>query len=553
MKKLVRRLSKMLILTTLMTMTVPFSSSADAGTTQRCKPRATCSFIQSWMMNSWDDDRWNEELTAMKEAGIDHLILADTSELQAPAAGGKWVLYYPSKLPELSGDNLKDYYGDAIEKGLRACKQNGVKAYLGLGMMDSWWQVGATNSEFTDFSKVSAKIAKELYDHYYSRYSDVIEGWYIVPEIYNEPKIMINALPNLVTGFNTVLDQLTAINPKLPILMSPFNDEYYHCANLEDTKKFYTDFINQTHFRKGDIIAPQDAIGAGWTRLSSDEAVFKMYREVIDSTNKGVVLWANCEDFVQTHDGLDPDGPAKTENTVWATATLDRYVQQLNIASKYCDNIITFAWNHYYSPYYVDPLYNNTYLDYLKNGVLETQKPAVTKRVTTKSVSENRLHITWKPFTDNFGISYYRVYKNGKFIVRNDIQNLRLSTDYYDNDFDSSATTKYEIEAVDGAGNVSDRAVINVDGKNPNMTIDPSNPTSGSSSSSAVSSSSSSDSSSSSSSDSSSKNNSAPGNPAQSSGNHSSNPDTGDAAAGGIFALFTAAAAVLVIRKKSEK
>lgn len=450
---------------------MPLSLEASAGSTQRCKPAATGSFIQSWLIKDWSDARWDEELTAMKKAGIDTLILGDTAQLQTPADGARWDIYYPSTLLLLTGSNLNNDYHQTIDNAMRACERNHVKVYLGLGGMEDWFNVGADSAEFPRFCQISAKVAKDLYNIYYDRYSDIFAGWYIVTELHNDPLLASDQFSNLVQGFNTVIDALTAINPKLPVMMSPFYNEYGVSLSLSETKTFWTRFFDSVHFRSGDIFAPQDSVGAGWVKLADDDSVYQMYRQVVDSCDKGIVLWANCENFTEPWDGKSASDPPKTENADWITSTLDRYVTQMKIASKYCDNIITFSWNHYYSPYLENPVFNNTYLDYLKNGVLETQKPAFPDEVRSNLDEKGNLELTWTDFKDNIGIAYYRVYKNGSLAVRNDMDGVTLSKEYTDTAFDTIGTTTYEIEAVDGAGNVSDRVVLNIKGSDPNKTF----------------------------------------------------------------------------------
>lgn len=91
---------------------------------------------------------------------------------------------------------------------------------------------------------------------------------------------------------------------------------------------------------------------------------------------------------------------------------------QLDVASRYCENIITFSYSYYYSPNLVKNMYIETYRDYVANGyVLETENPTAPANATIVS-DENGITVSWDASEDNFGIAYYRICKNGEFFTR---------------------------------------------------------------------------------------------------------------------------------------
>ena len=94
---------------------------------------------------------------------------------------------------------------------------------------------------------------------------------------------MKQSLPQIATGFNKVLDQATALDPAMPVLLSPFYSEYLTNASVTATLPFWQTFLNAAHLRDGDIFCPQDAIGAAWTRETSLEKVWKMYAAAVKS------------------------------------------------------------------------------------------------------------------------------------------------------------------------------------------------------------------------------------------------------------------------------
>lgn len=124
---------------------------------------------------------------------------------------------------------------------------------------------------------------------------------------------------------------------------------------------------------------------------------------------------------------------------------------QLDVASRYCENIITFSYSHYYSPNLVKNMYIETYRDYVANGyVLETEKPTAPANATIVS-DENGVTLSWDASEDNFGIAYYRICKNGEFFTR--IENYKWDYPLTVTDTEGVSGDTYTIIAVDAAGN----------------------------------------------------------------------------------------------------
>ena len=201
--------------------------------------------------------------------------------------------------------------------------------------------------------------------------------------------------------------------------MSPFYTNYLSGGSAVTLAQLVS-FFEYTDFRDGDIFRPQDAVGAGWIKEKDLERGWAIYGEAIKTADADVKLWANVECFTTaTADTLTDGitGPAATENTVYVPANFDRLVRQMEIASAYAENIITFSFNHYYSLKFASSMFMETYKDYLAKGELEKESPqAVTGLVKTEG--ENGIELTWNEAEDNFGVAYYRIEKNGRFLMR---------------------------------------------------------------------------------------------------------------------------------------
>ena len=420
---------------------------------RKCAPEFNGTFLQSWMSSSWDSERWADEVECMQNDGVKYLVLQDVANMDAD---GNWTVYYNSTIPAFDG---AVFGGDVVKAALEACKGTDIKVFVGLTMFDSFWLVGNFTGEYKNVCNITADMLEDIYGSYYSVSPENFYGWYFTLEINNQ----INCGPlmgKMVKGFNTVLSRATEVDPDLPMMISPYTAHYLDLGDVATYSQWLT-FFENTAFRDGDIVAPQDALGADWIEEDDLVRVWEMYSAAAEKAEADIKLWGNCENFdIAT-------GPSilggtilrpETENIESVTAPLDRFVMQLDVASRYCENIITFSYSHYYSPNVVKDMYIETYRDYVENGyVLETECP--TAPADLKAVSdENGVTVSWEASTDNFGIAYYRVCKNGEFFKR--IENYKWDYPLEITDSDARQGDVYTVVAVDAAGNRTSMEVV---------------------------------------------------------------------------------------------
>ena len=423
---------------------------------KKCEPKFNGTFIQSWMTSTWDDERWEKETENMKVADIEYLIVQCLADKSSESAGGTWTVYYDTDV-----EAFKNAYfgGDCLEPALRHCQKAGIKVFVGLNMFDDFWNESSLEKQYGEVCAVAAEMVKDIYNKYGETYKDTLYGWYFTPEISNGLIRQIN-IKGTADGINTIIDSINKTDESKPLLMSPFYSEYLSAGPLL-TVANYVRLLNDINFRDGDIFAPQDAVGAKWVKEKNLEMTWKVYKAAIDTCDADVKLWANCENFsspVADSFLAGITAPPKTENTVHVTETLDRFVWQMDIASKYAENIITFSYNHYYSPDAVNSAFIDTYLDYVENGyVLENEAPSKPESFK-KTQTENGIELTWDRADDNFGIAYYRIEKDGKFLARVEMYYGSEETMYLDTNGEMKIT--YTIEAFDAAGNSSGKVTI---------------------------------------------------------------------------------------------
>lgn len=415
---------------------------------RKCAPEFSGTFLQSWMSSTWDEERWASEIDCMQRDGVEYLVLQDIANMDAD---GNWTVYYNSTIPAFD-DAV--FGGDVVKSALEACKGTDIKVFLGLTMFDSFWLLGNFTGEYKSVCAITTDMLEDIYDGYYSVSPENFYGWYFTLEINNQ----INCGPlmnKMVKGFNTILNRATEVDSALPMMISPYTAHYLDLGDVATYSQWLT-FFERTAFRNGDIVAPQDAIGADWIEEDDLVRIWEMYSAAVKKADADIRLWANCENFdIAT-------GPSilggtilrpETENIESVPATLDRFVMQLDVASRYCENIITFSYSHYYSPNLVKSMYIETYRDYVSNGyVLETEKPTMPANPTVIS-DEKGATVSWEASNDNFGIAYYRVCKNGEFFTR--VENYKWDYPLTVTDPEGSSGDIYTIIAVDAAGNQS--------------------------------------------------------------------------------------------------
>lgn len=135
-------------------------------------------FLQSWMNSYWGDERWQDEIGAMKEIGIKYLIIQDMAH---KASDGTWTVCYNSNLDTFSGATFGA--ADVVESALRNCEGSGIKVMVGLGLYDEWWTKSGFGKDYSELCNVSADMIEEIYNKYVSKHPDAFYGWYFTPEL----------------------------------------------------------------------------------------------------------------------------------------------------------------------------------------------------------------------------------------------------------------------------------------------------------------------------------------------------------------------------------
>ena len=98
--------------------------------------------------------------------------------------------------------------------------------------------------------------------------------------------------------------------------------------------------------------------------------------------------------------------------------------------------------------------------DTLNNGgitrkdlsLTDTEPPSKVTGLSVKDAKDGKLSLTWDAATDNLAISYYKIYRNGNFLIN------CTGLSYQDTGLTNGQSYSYQVSAVDIAGNEGDKS-----------------------------------------------------------------------------------------------
>lgn len=403
-------------------------------------PIADGTFIQDDLIANWNDDRWQQEFTALKDAGMHYVIFAPT--LNTNEKGINETMY-PSELKDVK----QKYKSDLVDICLRNASKAGFKVFLGLNLNAEWWKADFTYEWLKNQMETGNSIADELIHKYKNKYGDVMYGWYWVWEVdnvhCNTPPLQ-DALANIL---NINLDHLHAVTPSMPFMLCPFMN--YRKGTADENRVMWEYVFSKSHFNRGDIFAPQDCIGAGGLKLDILDVWFREMKKAVD-TKPGLLFWSDAETFDQRF---------------WTIAPLNRFIKQMEIVKPYVSNIISFAYSHYYSPFKVNKKYHEAYLEYVRTGKMSNVPvPGLPLDLQWKKSTDNKVILTWHAPADSIEIAGYYIFRNTELVAN--IQYEKRRRNMQKNTFIEKipldkGTYKYEVCSYSFSGTPSERRYIN--------------------------------------------------------------------------------------------
>lgn len=416
-------------------------------------PISEGTFIQWWLVKDWDDEKWINEFSILKEAGMDYIILTPTAiyETDIDSGEGKTSTIYPTSIEGfqmMQGNDGK--YRDVVGTCLKNAEIMGIKVFLGLNFSEEWWSRRRDIDWIFSRMREGNAIADELWELYRDKYPNAFYGWYWCWEVDNgyfrnldltsSKKILANAI-------RIHLDHFDAVDRHLPFMLAPYMD--WRLGTASGYGKMWEYVFQNSGMKEGDIFAPQDSIGAGGLNRKNYVKWFSEMKEAIDKS-PGVEFWADIETF-DIHD--------------WTAITIKDIIEKMQELRPLVDKFITFSYSHYYSPNIVNKGFHETYVNYVKSGDIENIPPLAVENLRASIGANGDVFLNWNDNNDIDEICGYYVYRDGKLISNNqvnrtDVKNAsRAAKSLSDKPADGNKFVVYEVQVYDFAGNVSKKSM----------------------------------------------------------------------------------------------
>lgn len=378
--------------------------------------RFSGSFLQPWLVDPWTSHQWQTEFEAMREVGIDTLILQWTAD------SAQQTTIYPSVL---SG-YLQNTAHDVVGETLHWADRYGINVYLGLNQDGDWWTKYALDAGwFIDRMGIGRDLVTDIWRRYSSHTS--LSGWYIALEPWNSTSNP-DVLDTLADGFSLVCDQAHSLTHK-PVMIAPFYN-----ATSGQTPAQWTDTWSSLLSRAPlDIIALQDGVGAGHATTAELPTWFAATLQAIQQGRPETRLWSDTETYLIAN---------------YMTMPVNEFVADIKAVAPYVEAFTSFSFNHYISPQRVNPAFYATYRTYALTGRLDHTPPPPPTDPILSPLDSGGIHLSWSPAPGTNGVVAYDIYRNGALLTR------VYGTTSYD-DPDGGHGDRYQVASVDAAGNTS--------------------------------------------------------------------------------------------------
>ncbi len=397
-----------------------FVLSCLSGVAQDCSaPSIRGSFLQPALGDAWTLKQWRNEFQYMRNARLDQMVIQWTADSREKTT------IYPSGIAGYT-QNTKH---DVVKRALDTADASGAQVYLGLQINDDWWTNYILDKPWLDNE---AKVANALADDLWKRYGshESLTGWYLGFEVDN-----VETTPaqwdNLVAFYRTVGHHLHKLTPGKPVMIAPFFNPIAGFSPSE-WQTMWEYVLKRSPI---DVLALQDGVGAGHATKAQLPEWFSAVQDAIQNSRPRMQFWADTETFISDYE------PRSIRSIVNDMCAVEPYV------SIY----LSFSFNHYMSPQQVNPLYYETYLDYLATGKVERVPPTPPADLTSVALDSQSIRLRWVASTDNVGVVGYDIFRAGRHVG----SQRNGTTAFLDGQLEPGTTYTYQVRAFDAAGNLS--------------------------------------------------------------------------------------------------
>ncbi|MFS0723205.1 DUF4434 domain-containing protein [Paenibacillus sp. 1P07SE] len=378
------------------------------------------SFLQPELGDQWGHGQWADEFQYMKDVGMDHLILQWSANTEFGTA------VYPTTVPGLTQETSQDVVAKVLQMG----DAYGLDIYIGLQLNHEWF-VHYTNDVawLNDEAGIAGELIEDLWDQYGSY--DSFKGWYLSFEVDNWNLPDTTSWQRMADFYNEVTTAARTVSPGLPIMISPF----YNVSgglNPAGWETMWNYILSRTDI---DIFALQDGIGAGHAATSDLASWFAATQNAITASSPGTALWADTETFNMDFKPMD----------------LRHMLDNMLAVEPYVSRYTSFSFNHYMSPQTVNPLYYETYANYVAAGTLDSSAPTTPTALTAAAADPMTVTLSWSGSTDDTGVVGYQIYRNSELVHAS----YTAAASFIDKQLTPGTTYTYAVRAFDAAGNLS--------------------------------------------------------------------------------------------------
>lgn len=290
----------------------------------------------------WTQEDWNSAVSQLKAVGMDTLVI----QYAVQYYNQSYKVYYYVPDFDDPGQNLNNRQ-EALGCALRACREYGLKLYLGLHLAEDMW-FSAMEAGFRDvgedgkstFLTESADFSRQVFDDLWKQfgpeYGDVIEGWYLPYEFNNtlgdagRKRLIEDFYQPLTTHIKkTTPDKKILISPLIypPMLSEPTEEM------LDTWRKLMYDVWAKTRV---DIIAPQD--GCGWE--SSVRENLPPFYEVMAQAREEAQRIRTAKGWGEAIAWNNPELYSMTGSN---TMTMRRFGENMRTLDEYVDAHVSFS------------------------------------------------------------------------------------------------------------------------------------------------------------------------------------------------------------------
>ncbi|MGA2200528.1 MAG: DUF4434 domain-containing protein [Terriglobales bacterium] len=382
-------------------------------------PALRGSFLQPALGDAWTLKQWGNEFQYMRTAELDQMVIQWTADSKEKTT------IYPSGIAGYTQNTERD----VVKRALDAADASGAQVYLGLQTNDDWWTNDISDKAWLENE---AKVANALADDLWKRYGghESLTGWYLGFEVDN-----VESTPaewaNLVAFYRTVGNHLHKLTPGKPIVIAPF---FNPTAGFSPSQ-WQTMWEYVLKRSPIDVLALQDGVGVGHATKKQLPSWFSAVGKAIQNSRPRMQFWADTETFTSD---FEPMGIRSIVNDMCAV-------------EPYVSSYLSFSFNHYMSPQQVNPLYYQTYLDYLATGKVDSVRPTTPTDLTSDAPNYQTIHLTWDASTDNVGVVGYNIRRDGRHVA----SQRNGTTTFRDEQLEPGTTYTYQVSAFDAAGNES--------------------------------------------------------------------------------------------------